>query len=137
MSLAQKYDIRIKFTLQHIRSIKPEVDDGAAWSNRAFMAVENGGPFMGIGDYIRSQEGKKAYLDRVRALSERYRDHKQIFSWELWNEMDAVDEKDWLQFTEQMLDSVRVLFPNHLVAQTLGSLHSPDADLRYEKFLYP
>ena len=85
LSLAQKYDIRIKFTLQHIRTIKPEVEDGAAWSNRAFIALENGGPFNNMGEYISSQEEKKAYLDRVRALSERSMENRQIFSWVLWN----------------------------------------------------
>jgi hypothetical protein len=135
LGLAEKYHIRIKFALQHIRSIKPDGEGVPAWSNRAFMAVENGGPFKGIGDYINSSEGKKAYLDRVRVLSDRYKTNRQIFSWELWNEMDAVDENDWFPFSVQMLDSVKALFPDHLVAQTLGSMHSIDADRRYEKFL--
>lgn len=135
LALAQKYHIRIKFTLQHIRSIRPEAKGVPSWSNRAFMAVENGGPFHSIMEYIQSPEGKKAYLNRARALSERYRDNRQIFSWELWNEMDAVDEQEWFPFTVEMLDSVKALFPNHLVAQTLGSMHSPDADRRYDRFL--
>lgn len=135
LSLAKKYDIRIKFTLQHIRSIKPEGPGIAPWSNRAFMAVENGGPFKNIRDYINSPEGRNIYLNRVKALSKRYKNNKQIFSWELWNEMDAVDDQDWLPFTAQILDSVKALFPNHLVAQTLGSMHSLDADERYEKLL--
>ena len=49
--------------------------------------------------------------------------------------MDAVDDKDWFPFSAQMLDSVKALFPNHLIAQTLGSMHSVDADKRYEKLL--
>lgn len=134
LSLAAKYGIRIKFTLQHIRSIKPDVGRGS-WSNRAFMAVENGGPFKGIADYVNSPEGKKVYLNRVRALSERYKDNRQVFSWELWNEMDAIDDGDWFVFSTEILDSVKLLFPNHLVAQSLGSMHSLDADKRYEKIL--
>jgi hypothetical protein len=49
--------------------------------------------------------------------------------------MDAVDSNDWFPFSEQILDSVKTIFPNHLIAQTLGSMHSRDADKRYEKFL--
>lgn len=135
LSLAKKYHIRIKFALQHIRSIKPDGEGVSTWSNRAFMAVENGGPFNGISDYINTPEGKEAYLNRVRVLSDRYKNNRQIFSWELWNEMDAVDETDWFPFSVQMLDSVKGLFPNHLIAQTLGSMHSMEADQRYEKFL--
>jgi hypothetical protein len=99
------------------------------------MASENGGPFKNIGDYINTPEGRQAYLNRVKALSDRYKNNKQIFSWELWNEMDAVDDTDWYPFTVQILDSVKALFPDHLIAQTLGSMHSPDADQRYEKFI--
>ncbi len=135
LSLARKYDIRIKFTLQHIRTIKPDGEGVSPWSNRAFMALENGGPFKGILDYINSPEGRNAYLNRAKALAKRYKDNKQIFSWELWNEMDAVDDEDWLPFSAPTIDSVKALFPNHLVAQTLGSMHSLDADERYEKLL--
>ena len=135
LSLATKYGIRLKFTLQHIRTIKPEGKDVASWSNRAFMAVENGGPFKGISDYINTPAGKSAYINRAKALSKKYKDNKQIFSWELWNEMDAVDENDWFSFSTQLLDSVKILFPNHLIAQTLGSMHSLDADYRYEKLI--
>lgn len=135
LSLAKKYNIRIKFTLQHIRSIKPDGPGIASWSNRAFMSVENNGPFKDMKEYVNSPKGRNAYLNRVKALSKRYKNNKQIFSWELWNEMDAVDDKDWLPFSSAILDSVKACFPNHLIAQTLGSLHSVDADLRYEKLL--
>ncbi len=135
LSLAKKYGIRIKFTLQHIRTIQPEGPGIAPWSNRAFMAVESGGPFKDLSEYINSPKGRNAYLNRVKALSARYKNNKQIFSWELWNEMDAVDDEDWLPFSSAMLDSVKVCFPNHLIAQTLGSMHSLDADERYEKLL--
>jgi len=135
LALAKENNIRIKFTLQHIRSIVPDGEGVPAWSNRAFMAVENGGDFHGILDYITSPEGKIAYLDRARVLSDRYKNNTQVFSWELWNEMDAVDEEEWFQFSLEMLDSVKVLFPNHLIAQTLGSMHSVEADQRYEKLL--
>jgi hypothetical protein len=135
LSLAKKYGIRIKFTLQNIRSIKPDSKESVSWSNRAYMAVENGGPFINISDYINSSKGKKAYLNRAKALSERYKNNKQIFSWELWNEMETAGREDWFPFTVQMLDSVKALFPNHLIAQTLGSMHSVDQDKMYEKLL--
>jgi len=131
LHFAEKYDIRIKFTLQHIRSIKPSGSGVQAWSNRPFMSVEDGGPFKDINEYINTEKGRTTYLNRVKALSRLYKDNHHIFSWELWNEMDAVDDQDWLPFTVQILDSVKMLFPNHLVAQTLGSMHSADADKRY------
>jgi hypothetical protein len=133
LKLAGKYNIRIKFTLQHVRSIVPEGEGVPSWSNCPVLSVQNGGTFENIRQYINSPEGRKNYLSRAKALADKYRDSPQIFSWELWNEMDAVDAGDWYPFSQEMLDAVQVLFPNHLVAQTLGSLHSADADARYEK----
>ncbi len=133
LQLAEKYQIRIKFTLQHIRSITGG-EAKQPWANSTVLSADNGGPFTGIKEYINTAKGKKYYLNRVRALAEKYKNNKQIFGWELWNEMDAVDSKDWFAFTTEILDSVKALFPNHLVTQTLGSLHSKDAAGRYEQF---
>ena len=135
LGFAEKYNVKIKFTLQHIRSIKPKGPDVTEWSNKSILSTAEGGTFSGIKEYINTPEGRKHYLDRARALAAKYRDNKQIFSWELWNEMDAVDAEDWYSFSKEILDSVKLLFPHHMVAQTLGSMHSKDADERYEKFL--
>lgn len=129
LDLAGNYHLRIKFTLQHIRTIGKK----ESWSNSKVLSSDFGGPFKNMNDYINAPEGKKSYLDRVRALSEKYKNRDEIFGWELWNEMDAVSGADWIQFTSEMLDSVKVLFPHHLVTQTLGSLHSYDAEKRYER----
>ena len=94
LEFAKKYNIRIKFTLQHIRTIKPDGQGVASWSNRAILSDQNGGTFADIRQYINTDEGKKNYINRARALSVRYKDTKEIFSWELWNEMDAVDGED-------------------------------------------
>lgn len=130
LELAAKYHIRIKFTLQHVRTISSK----ESWSNSKALSADNGGPFKNMKEYINTSEGKKYYLKRVKALADRYKDNKQIFGWELWNEMDAVDTKDWYSFTNEILDSVQAMFPHHMVTQTLGSLHSEDAAERYEKF---
>lgn len=127
LDLAGKYHIRIKFTLQHIRTIGKK----ESWSNSKVLSSDLGGPFRNMNDYINTAPGKKSYLDRVRALSEKYKNRDEIFGWELWNEMDAVSDADWIQFTSEMLDSVKALFPHHLVTQTLGSLHSDEAEKRY------
>ena len=135
LALAKKYDLRVKFTLQHIRTIGRDEDARKVWANREYMYKGSGGIFNDIHDYLSTPEGRRAYLDRVRALAEHYRDNPQIFGWELWNEMDAVSKTEWYTFTVDMLDSVKALLPNHLIVQTLGSMDSEAADQRYEKFL--
>lgn len=134
LSLAKKYGIQLKFTLQHIRSIQSEAPQGFGWANRAFMSVKEGGPFKDIKDYVSSPEGKKAYLNRIRALSKRYKDNKQIFGWELWNEINSFGI-DWYPFTKEMLDSVKSLFPHQLVVQTLGSMFNQEGVNDYMKLL--
>lgn len=133
LSIADKYGVRIKFTLQHIRTINPDQNRNNSWSNRSFYSVQKGGKFQDMKDFINSPQGKKVYLDRVRVLSKKYKNDPRVFSWELWNEMDAVNAKDWFPFSQEILDSVKAMFPKQLVIQTLGSLHSKDADERYEK----
>ncbi len=133
LQYAKQYNIRIKFTLHHIRTIASgEVKN--SWANSKALHTGQGGPFTNIMEYINTEEGKRYYINRVRALAERYSNNDQIFGWELWNEMDAVHHNDWYPFSKEILDSVQALFPHHMVTQTLGSLHSEDAAKRYEKF---
>lgn len=134
ISLAREYGLHIKFTLQHIRTIQSVARPGFGWANRAFMSEEQGGPFKGIKEYVNTPQGRTAYLDRVRALANRYRNTKVIFGWELWNEMDAVNA-DWYDFTAEMLDSVHELFPNQLVLQSLGSMFNPAGIRNYKQLL--
>lgn len=133
LQFAKLYNVRIKFTLQHIRTISSG-QVRQSWANSAVLHTDNGGPFKNITEYINTEEGKKYYMNRVKALAKRYSNNEQIFGWELWNEMDAVDDEDWEPFSSEILDSVQALFPRHLVTQTLGSLHSEDAAKRYERF---
>ena len=133
LQFAKQYNIRIKFTLQHIRTISSG-QVRQPWANSTVLHVDKGGPFKNISEYINTEEGKRSYIKRARALAARYSNNEQIFGWELWNEMDAVDDTDWEPFTREILDSIKALFPRHLVTQTLGSLHSADAAKRYEQF---
>ncbi len=133
ISLAKKYGIKIKFTLQHIRTISPKEDGNALWSNSEVLSVIKGGSFKNINEYVDTPQGRIVYINRVKALADRYKDNKQIFGWELWNEMDAVGSSDWYSFSAEILPAVKDLFPNHLVTQTLGSLHSEEAEDRYEE----
>ncbi len=129
LGLAEKYNLLIKFTLQHIRTVSQVSEPSKEWANSKALASR----FNDINEYVNTPEGRRSYLSRARALGERYRNNKQIYAWELWNEMNAVTWDDWEDFTYQMLDSVKAIFPNHLVTQTLGSLDCPKAEETYKK----
>lgn len=129
LALAKKYNLLIKFTLQHIRTISDASSPSKGWANSKALATR----FTSIQEYVNTPAGRNSYLNRTRALAEKYRDNPQIYGWELWNEMNAVTWDDWEDFTQQMLDSVKVIFPHHLVTQTLGSLDCPKAERTYEE----
>jgi len=124
LDLAKEYNIRIKFTLQHIRTIIP---NNSNWDNSKSLATA----FSSIEDYMNTPKGRDSYLRRVIAIANRYKDNPQIFGWELWNEVDASAWDNWEDFTAYMLPQVKFYFPNQLVTQTLGSLDSEEADTHY------
>ncbi|MFV0594000.1 MAG: cellulase family glycosylhydrolase [Draconibacterium sp.] len=129
LELAETYGIYIKFVLQHIRTISEKSDPATAWANSKALATR----FQNIQEYINADEGRSSYLRRAKALSDRYKNNKHIYGWELWNEMDAVgNEQEAIAFTKAMLNPVKALFPNHLVTQTLGSMHSEKAEKTYK-----
>jgi hypothetical protein len=75
-------------------------------------------------EYINSDAGRKMYLDRVELFKKRYGNNPDIFGWELWNEMNAIDCDniidviDWNKF---MLAEVHKVFPENLIMQSVGS----------------
>ncbi len=116
LALAEKYGILIKFTLQHITTIS----SSNKWSNSAVLAKN----YKNIREYANTPKGLASYLKRAKALSDRYKNNEQIYSWELWNEVDGMIDADWMGFSNSAIDAVTELFPNHLVVQTVGSLDS-------------
>lgn len=129
-ALAQKYGIRLKFTLQHIRSAEKNTARGTSWANSRVLAEH----YDGIDAYTGTSRGRDSYVGRAEALSERFARTPVIFGWELWNEMNAAAWRDdgWADFTRVVLPRIKKLFPRHTVTQTLGSLDRPSANRTYE-----
>lgn len=131
LELAAKYGVRVKFTLQHIRFIAPELTRRDGWATSKALATA----FADIDEYVTTERGRQSYYNRAKALAERYAGNPWIYAWELWNEMDAAAWRNagWYGFTEEMLPRIQALFPNHLVTQTLGSLDTEGAERSYRK----
>ncbi|MGE5519557.1 MAG: hypothetical protein ACM3VS_06465 [Candidatus Dadabacteria bacterium] len=118
LSWASTYNIKLKLCLDNTRQIIP---DQAAWFNRPAYHVANGGPFNNVDEYINSEKGRKAYLNRIKFLAKRYGNHPAVFGWELWNEMNGIMCKGLREWNDYMLPQVHKLFPKNLVLQSLGS----------------
>ncbi|MHC4356713.1 MAG: cellulase family glycosylhydrolase, partial [Planctomycetota bacterium] len=56
-----------------------------------------------------------------------------IFAWELWNEMDTVRGKGYMEWTEEMLAELKRLFPENMVTQSLGSFDNASKRERYRR----
>jgi hypothetical protein len=116
--------------LDNTRQIIPEQ---SAWFNRPQYHVDNGGPFNNIDEYINTDKGKQAFLNRLKFFSRRYGNHPAVFGWELWNEMNGIMCKGLREWNDFMLPEVHRLFPKNLVLQSLGSfdMESRRPDYRY------
>ncbi|RYZ30130.1 MAG: hypothetical protein EOO10_03900, partial [Chitinophagaceae bacterium] len=127
---ATKYGIKLKLCLDNTRQIIP---DATAWFNKPQYHVDNGGPFNNVDEYINTDKGKEAYLNRIKFFSHRYGSHAAVFGWELWNEMNGIMCKGLREWNNYMLPQVQQLFPKNLVLQSLGSfdMESRRPDYRY------
>lgn len=130
LAWADQYNIKLKLCLDNTRQIVP---DQKASFNRPQYHVDNGGPFNNVDEYINTDSGRKAFLNRVEFFSKRYGNHPAVFGWELWNEMNGIMCKGLWEWNDYMLPQVHKLFPKNLVLQNLGSfdMESRRNDYRY------
>jgi len=130
LNWATKYNLKLKLCLDNTRQIIP---DQTAWFNRPQYHVDNGGPFHNVDEYINTEKGREAFLNRIKFFSHRYGNHPAVFGWELWNEMNGIMCKGLREWNDYMLPQVHKLFPKNLVLQSLGSfdMESRRPDYRY------
>ena len=124
--LAGKYNIKIKLCLHHFRQISsnkavPDKVNLLATFDKPGYFKGNGGHFNNMSEYINSETGRKMYLDRVEFFRNRYGNNPAVFGWELWNEINAIECENILEWNEYMLAMVHKKFPENLVMQNLGS----------------
>ena len=129
ISLAKKYHLRVKFNLESSRSFT------SGYFIKKLYGANDGGPFGSFAQFINSAEGRQAYLNRAKAYIQLYRHDPTVYCWELWNEMSAISEGNWLDFSRVMLDSVKRIAPAQLVSQTLGSLAYKQTMEQYLQYL--
>ncbi|NQV34875.1 MAG: cellulase family glycosylhydrolase, partial [Phycisphaeraceae bacterium] len=116
--LARQHGIRVKMCLEYFRDIRAERN---RWSDNLIYHKANGGPYESMHEYLSSPEGRVHFRAKLDWYAQRYGDEPAVFAWELWNEMDAVRDSEWLDWTRAMLPELKRRFPKNLVIQSLGS----------------
>ncbi len=128
LDLASQYGLKIKLCIESFRFIEP---GEGKWDTKNSYHTANGGPFSDMWEYLTTEKGRDDYLRRLQILRDRFGDHPAVFGWELWNEMNAVNYREYtpeqnypvlVEWNEYMLAKVKEMFPRNLVMQSLGSL---------------
>lgn len=117
LEMAVKYKIKIKLCIESFRQISTET----TFFSKTQYHTSKGGPFNNMEEYINTEKGRLAYLNRLWMLKEKFGNHPAIFGWELWNEMNAVESDGVAEWNENMLPRVHEMFPENMVMQSLGS----------------
>jgi hypothetical protein len=137
IGMARKYNLRIKLTLEHFRSLTLE-ENPQAWATKSVYHTSKGGLLDSIRQYLTSEEGKKLFLDKVDFYRQRYGSDTIFFGLELWNEMNAMkgpEDEVFFDWNVKMLKEVKQRFPENLVMQSLGSFDAERVRPLYKRMM--
>jgi hypothetical protein len=130
LSMAARHGIRVKLCIEHFRHLG---EGGQNWATKSLHLVANGGPATNTADFFDGIASRNQFKHKLAWLSERFGDNPNIFGWELWNEINAVDGGDYLAWTEVMLPELQCFFPHNLAMQSLGSFDGVYARPLYQR----
>lgn len=136
VSLAKKYGMKLKFTLEQFRYFRdvPNTNIVDFIFNKKLSL--DGQPCGSYTEWLQEEKWRRAWIDKVRELSARYAFDPDVFAIELWNEQYACDAEfeDVVSWNRDMVPVIRELFPNTMVINSLGSLDSDRSLVRYKAF---
>jgi hypothetical protein len=121
LALAKKYGIRVKLCLEYFRSLDP--NSKQSWSQKLLHRADRGGPAVDMNDFYTNERSCAQFKAKLAWLTQRFGNRPEIFGWELWNEINAVNAKQesYLPWTQAMLAELHRITPKNLAVQSLGS----------------
>ena len=142
VELAEQYGIKLKLTFEHFRdfSCKDTVPDGyngyiyklfhktLNYGNRACQSME---------EWLTDPLWKSLWLKKVSEFTRRYGGNTSIFTFEFWNEMNAVtaDFDTVAAWNREMMPKCKKLAPDNLWVNSLGSLDAEYVQNMYDFYL--
>ena len=135
VGLAEKLGLRIKFTLEHFRSIRKQNETESFPGVVRFNNPVYIGMASDMHEYMNSPECRKAYLDKARFLAKcGFGDSPAVIAWELWNEINAVAPlEDYAPWSDYMIAELKQIFPKQMIVQNLGSFSGRDSYRNYDQ----
>ncbi|HWH71073.1 MAG TPA: cellulase family glycosylhydrolase, partial [Candidatus Sulfotelmatobacter sp.] len=130
LAKAGRHGIHVKLCLEHFRHLG---DGRQAWAAKPLHLVANGGTATNIADFFNGSASRELFKRKLAWYAQRFGDNPNVFGWELWNEVNAVEGGDYFAWTEVMLPELHRLFPRHLAMQSLGSYDGEYARKPYQR----
>jgi len=130
LDMARSYNVRVKMTIEHFRHFFGERQK---WAAKPLHHISRGGPAKDIDDFFQGERSREQFKKKLDWYANRYGDDPIIFAWELWNEMDTVRGKGYMEWTEEMLGELKKRFPKNMVTQSLESFDHDRKRDRYRR----
>lgn len=89
LDLARDRGIYLQFCLDTYNELRPT--DGQPWWEKTAHNIANGGPLANPSDFWSSDDMDRLYRMKLRYLSARYGASRNLFAWELWDEVDQTN----------------------------------------------
>ena len=127
VKLAEALGVKIKFTLEVFRSVKPANEvtgEFAVKCNKPLYAPFSGGTMHG---FYTSEKCHDIFMDKVRYLAALgLGDSPAVIDWEPFNEIDSTGApEDWIPWSARVLREFQAIFPRQMITQNMGSFGSP------------
>lgn len=140
VAMAEEFGVKIKFTVEHFRSVQPpaqpvaETFPGVISFLQPLFSPERGGSCRSMAEFFGSDAGRAAYLAKLRYLAAAgLGETPAVVAWELWNEINSTGELAiWREWSDQMLAALHEIFPRQLALQNLGSFSGSTAYRCYD-----
>ncbi|MBM4082478.1 MAG: DUF5060 domain-containing protein, partial [Planctomycetes bacterium] len=90
LSLAEKHGIYVQLVFEY----HGMAASSGSWAENPYNQT-NGGPCLAPGDFFEDAKARELFKRRLRYIAARWGYSTQVFAWELWNEVDLTEYREW------------------------------------------
>lgn len=133
-SLARKFNIRLKLTLEHFRFMFDENDPARTQQYyhifcKNIRDEETGERCTNMDDWFLKEQWQNPWMRKLDEYLARYGDDPVVMAWELWNECNCckvTDSRIVSDWTASTIRRIKAKSPRNLAVNSLGSYDDDD-----------